>query len=91
MADENSKYTHVGILKPTHKKIAILAAVANGGQGVNIYELVDAWAQEAWQEAKANGLVTDAMLPTPSAAGKPVAVKKQIRKSHAAVAAETGA
>lgn len=63
MAEDTSKYTHVGVLKPTHKMIAILATVADGGQGVNMYELVDVWAKTAWQEAKDAGLVTDAMLP----------------------------
>jgi hypothetical protein len=60
---EDSKYTHVGVLKSTHKKIAILKTVANGGQGVDMYQMIDAWANQAWEEAREAGLVTDAMLP----------------------------
>lgn len=67
MADEPRKYTHIGVLTDTQKVIAILARVANGGQGMNIYAMVDAWAKEKWEEAKEAGVVTDAMLqPTPA-------------------------
>lgn len=55
---ETSKYTHIGIEKPVKRKIAILASV-KGGQ---IKSIVGEWAEKAWQEALANGLVTEAML-----------------------------
>ncbi len=63
MTDKTTKYTHVGILKRTQKQIALLAKVANGGQGVDIYKLVESWAEAAWAEAKEAGLVTDEMIP----------------------------
>ena len=82
MAEETSKYTHVGVLKRTQKQIAILSNVANGGEGVEMYKLVDAWAQTAWQEAKDAGLVNDAMLPPALADEKraPSTKIKTIRK-----------
>ena len=58
MAEQPKKYTHVGVLVQTQKKISILSSI----QGENIYELVEAWADEAWEKAKKDGLVTDAML-----------------------------
>ena len=59
MADEEpKKFTHVGVEIKTQKQIAILASVI----GPNIYGLVGAWADAAWQIAKDAGLVTDAML-----------------------------
>ena len=66
MTDEPNKFTHIGVLTDTQKMIGILARVANGGQGMNIYSLVDAWAKDAWEEAKAAGFVTDAMLTPPA-------------------------
>jgi hypothetical protein len=54
MADQPKKYTQIGVTVPTQKKISILAAVI----GPSIYELVETWADEAWQEAKEKGLVT---------------------------------
>lgn len=62
MADEPNKFTHIGVLTDTQKMISILSRIANGGQGVKIYNMVDAWAKDAWEEAKAAGVVTDAML-----------------------------
>src|SRR5688572_19524811 len=56
---EETKYTHVGVLKRTHKQISILASSA----GMNMYDLLASWAQDAWEKAKKTGQVTDAMLP----------------------------
>jgi len=50
--------THVNVLLQTQKQISILSRV----QGQFGYELVEAWANNAWQKAKEEGLVTDAML-----------------------------
>lgn len=58
MADQPKKYTQIAVTPLTQKKVSILAAVI----GPSIYELVEAWADEAWQKAKADGLVTDAMI-----------------------------
>lgn len=66
MVDEPNKFTHIGVKEDTQKRIAILARVANGGQRVNIYDLVDAWAKDAWEEALQAGVVTDAMLNPPA-------------------------
>jgi len=77
---EQSEYTHVGVLKTTKKKIAILKSVANNGQGMEINQLLETWAQNAWEEAKKAGLVTDAMLGIAPVKGK---------KSSPAVAVET--
>lgn len=57
LADEN-KFTHVGVEKPTQKRIALLARV----RGKAIYVLLAEWAKEDWDKAKQAGLVTDAML-----------------------------
>lgn len=56
-----SEYTHVGVKKPTQKKISILASVL----GEKIYELVECWADDEWDSCKRQGLVTDAMLDAP--------------------------
>ena len=56
------KYTHVGILLQTQKKISILSSI----QGENIYDLVGSWADDAWDKAKKAGLVTDAMIQSQS-------------------------
>jgi hypothetical protein len=62
MAEQPKKYTHVGVMTGTQKKIALLSRIRD----VNIYDLVEAWADEAWEKAKKEGLVTDAMLtPAP--------------------------
>jgi len=74
MADE-SKFTHVGIEKPTQKRIALLARV----RGKAIYMMVADWAMEDWKKAKAEGLVTDTMLA--HVVGKDEIV--ELRKSRA--------
>jgi hypothetical protein len=61
------KYTQIAVTPTTQKKISILAAVI----GPSIYELVESWTNEAWEKAKEDGLVTDAMIqsqekPSPS-------------------------
>ena len=59
MAEEKeTTFTHVGVKKETQRKIALLARA----QGVDIYALVEYWANEDWKLAKKNKLVTDAML-----------------------------
>ncbi len=55
---KTTKYTHIGVEKPTRKIIALLATV----RGSKIKSLVGEWADEAWAEAQKEGLVTDAML-----------------------------
>lgn len=62
MTDDAKDFTHIGVLTETQRRVAILSKVANGGQGVRIYALIDAWAKEAWEDAKLAGVVTDAML-----------------------------
>ncbi|MBI5951863.1 MAG: hypothetical protein HY865_09415 [Chloroflexi bacterium] len=59
METTDSTFTHIGVKKVDKRKIAILAKV----QGGNIYEMVGAWADEAWNKAKAEGVVSDAMIP----------------------------
>lgn len=59
---ESTKYTHIGVQKPTQKKIALLAIIRGG----TIYSLVGEMVDKHWQEAKEAGLVTDAMLNTPT-------------------------
>ncbi len=54
----DKSFTHIGLKKSTKKKIQILSAV----MGPNIYELVAIWANDAWEQAKKAGMVTDAML-----------------------------
>lgn len=66
MKEELNIFTHIGVKKLTQKKISLLAQVANGGQRMHIYDLVDAWADGAWEEAKQAGVVTDAMLNPPA-------------------------
>lgn len=57
---EETKFTHIGISVPTQKKISILAKVlVKSGY---IYDLAALWADEAWDQARKAGLVTDAML-----------------------------
>lgn len=60
MTDVTNKFTHIGVKEETQRMISILAKVSNGGQ--RMYDLVDAWAKDAWEEAKLAGVVTDAML-----------------------------
>lgn len=59
MADEPNKFTHVGVLTETQKKISILAKVQGS---VHMYDLVELWANREWEIARKGGLVTDAML-----------------------------
>lgn len=56
--DEPNKFTHVGVTTKTQRQIALLAKV----HGCNIYDLVGAWTDSAWEIALQAGLVTDAML-----------------------------
>jgi hypothetical protein len=56
--DPKKKYTHVGVLVETQRKISLLANI----QGVYIRDLVETWAEDAWKKAVKRGLVTDAML-----------------------------
>ena len=53
-----STFTHVGVKTSTQRKIALLAKA----QVVNIYDLVEFWAQADWDLAIKNGLVTETML-----------------------------
>jgi len=69
MAKETTEYTHVGVTVPTQKKIALLAKI----KGTMIRDLVGSWADEAWEAAKDEGIVTDAMI---APAKSPVKQKK---------------
>ena len=62
------KYTHVAVEVPTQRKISVLAKAKD----MTIYSLVEAWAEEEWQEQRHAGLVTDAMIgkSTPTPKGK---------------------
>lgn len=57
MADKT--FTHIAVKRETQRKAAILSKVLDG---VSIYSLVAFWADKEWKEAKAAGLVTDAMI-----------------------------
>jgi hypothetical protein len=59
MDNEDTKFTHIGVTKTTHRKAAILAKVLDN---TNIYSLVEFWANSAWDSAIEAGLVTNAML-----------------------------
>lgn len=59
MDNEETKFTHIGVTKTTHRKAAILAKVLDN---TNIYSLVEFWANSAWDSAIEAGLVTNAML-----------------------------
>jgi len=59
MDNEETKFTHIGVTKTTHRKAAILAKVL---ENTNIYDLVGFWADTAWDSAIEAGLVTNAML-----------------------------
>ena len=60
MAEKNKKpYTHIGVKFETQRKVAILSKVLDG---TNMYSLVEFWADKEWADAKAAGLVTDAMI-----------------------------
>lgn len=59
-----SETTHIGVLKVTQKKVSILTKVISAQQAdkVTMAEVVDNWASIAWEQAKNQGLVSDAML-----------------------------
>lgn len=81
--NEETKFTHIGVTKKTHRKAAILAKVLDN---TNIYSLVEFWADSAWQSAIDAGLVTNAMLNQDKSAhviGKPftTTTKKSSRKA----------
>ena len=78
MAEETgTTFTHIGVKKTDRRKIAILAKV----QGGNIYEMVGAWADDAWNKAKKKGLVSDAMVqPRPTVNEKIQAKVKEMTK-----------
>jgi hypothetical protein len=59
-----SETTHIGVLKITQKRISILTKVISAQQPnkVTMAEVVENLASIAWQQAKDQGLVTDAML-----------------------------
>ena len=58
MANQPKKYTHLAVLVQTQKKVSILSSVT----GESILDIVEAWADQAWEKAKKDGLVTDAMI-----------------------------
>lgn len=58
MDNKQTDFTHVGVKKVTQKKTAVLAKVMD----VDMYSLVEVWADTEWESAKKAGLVTDAML-----------------------------
>lgn len=77
MSNEETKFTHIGVTKTTHRKAAILAKVL---ENTNIYDLVGLWADSAWDSAIAAGLVTNAMLNQDKSAhviGKPFTATKK--------------
>lgn len=77
MDNEETKFTHIGVTKTTHRKAAILAKVLDN---TNIYSLVEFWANSAWDSAIEAGLVTNAMLnqdkPAAHVIGKPFTATK---------------
>ena len=56
--EEKKQFVNIGVEPRTRRMISILANVHDE----NIYDVVGHWAEQAWEEAKAKGLVTDAML-----------------------------
>lgn len=60
------KFTQISVLPATQKKLTFLKPAT----GLDMYEMVEAWADTAWEQAKEKGLVTDAMIqpekPSPS-------------------------
>ena len=52
------KQTHTNVLPETKRKLEILRGV----RGLYGYELIEGWTNEAWEKAKKEGLVTDAMI-----------------------------
>jgi len=59
-----SETTHIGVLKVTQKKLAILTKVISAQQPVKVtmQEVAENLVNIAWQQAKEQGLVSDAML-----------------------------
>jgi hypothetical protein len=62
MAQEPKEYSNLAVLPETKRKIQLLAKI----KGDNILELIAAWADEAWEKSKKEGLVNDAMIQTQS-------------------------
>lgn len=85
--EDEAKFTHLGVLTETQRRVAILSKVANGGRGMYIYDMVAIWANEAWEEAKLAGVVTDAMLNPPAHWVKPPVVSVKKRRISKAVTA----
>lgn len=56
------KQTHINVLESTKKKLSILASV----KGTFGYEMTEALVDQAWEKAKRDGLVTDAMIESPT-------------------------
>jgi hypothetical protein len=63
MKQETNIFTHIYCRKRTKKQVELLAKIQNAGDGANMYDLVGTWADDAWEKAKAAGLVNDSMLP----------------------------
>ena len=55
-----SEFTHVAVRPVTQRKVSLLAKALD----VDIYSLVEIWAEAEWKDAKKKRLVTDAMLQT---------------------------
>ena len=64
-------------------------AERNYAQMMNIYELVQAWAQDAWEKARKTGKVTDEMLQPYVVKAHWIAGGKGKKKVSPTVAAET--
>lgn len=72
MVDTTNDFTHIAVKRETQRKAAILSKVLDG---MSIYSLVAFWADREWKDAKAAGLVTDAMIKgTPKGKGNNKAV-----------------
>jgi len=76
MAVQPKKYTHLAVLVKTQKKVSIIASVT----GESILDLVESWADKAWEDAKKDGLVTDAMIQSP----EPSPSKKKLERAISA-------
>lgn len=50
--------THIAVLQRTQKQVQILSGI----QGPHMYEIVAQLVDQAWEKARQDGLVTDAML-----------------------------
>jgi len=62
--EAQSETTHIGVLKVTQKKLAILTKVISAQQPVKVtmQEVAENLVNIAWQQAKDADLVSDAML-----------------------------